>query len=271
MVVVRRGTVDVDMEREGAGPPVLLLGGIAKRRMWAGLAAALADRYRVLTLDLHGRGGTPPWRGDRRLTLAEQVRLVHALTAGSSERIGIVGHSLGAAVALRAAVELDERVAALVVFEPTAFSLLARAGRHESWDAVRAERDRLRGALEAGEIERAAEGSSDFWLGPRSWERLTAEQRAPIEDGLEHRLAEWDAVTDPGLTLADLATAPAPTLLGVDPQTLRPVREVAEILAEARPDWERVELPGAGHWAPLTRPDVVHPLVGDFLDRNLGF
>jgi pimeloyl-ACP methyl ester carboxylesterase len=269
MVVVRRGIVDVDMDRIGAGPPVVLLGGIPRQVMWSGLADALADRYRVLTLDLHGQGATPPWRAPRRQTLADHVRLVHALTAGGTERIGIVGHSLGAAVALRAAVELDARVAALVVFEPTAFALLAGAGRTESWAAVRAERDRLRRTLAAGEIEEAARGSSDFWLGPLSWERFTPMERAPLEQGLEHRLAEWDAVTDPGLTLAEVATAPAPTLLVVDPETLPPVREVADVLTHARPDWERVELPGAGHWAPLTRPDVVHPLVREFLDRHL--
>jgi pimeloyl-ACP methyl ester carboxylesterase len=166
-------------------------------------------------------------------------------------------------------VELDERVAAVVAFEPTAFGLLAGAGREESWVTVRAERDRLRERLAAGEVEEAVRGSSDFWLGADSWGRFTAEQRAPIEDGIEHRLAEWDAVTDPGLSLADVATGPAPTLLVSDPETLRPVREVTEVLAEARPDWSRVDLPGAGHWAPLTRPDLVHPLVRDFLEQHL--
>ncbi|WP_181782029.1 alpha/beta fold hydrolase [Pseudonocardia pini] len=269
MVLVRRGVVDVDMDRTGGGPPVLLLGGISRQRMWAGLTDTLSDRYRVLTLDLHGQGATPAWPGTRSQTLADQVRLVHALTAGGTERIGIVGHSIGAAVALRAAVELDERVAAVVAVEPTAFALLGQAGRTESWRAVQHHRDRLRLLLAAGEIEEAARDSSDFWLGAGSWERYTPDERAPIEQGLHHRLAEWDAVTDPALTLAEVATAPAPTLLAVDPDTLVPVREVADVLTAARPDWERAELRGAGHFAPLTRPDLVHPLVEDFLDRHL--
>lgn len=269
MVVVRRGIVEVDMDRVGAGPPVVLIGGIARQRLWSGLAEALADRYRVLMLDVHGQGATPAWTGEHRMTLAGQARLVHAVTAGSTERLALVGHSLGAAVALRAAVELDERVAAVVAFEPTAFALLATPGREESWAAVRAERDRLRARLAAGEREEAVRGSSDFWLGPGSWDRFTPEERAPIEDGIEHRLAEWDAVTDPGLTLADLATGPAPTMLVSDPETLRPLREVTEVLAEARPGWTRVDLPGAGHWAPLTRPDLVHPLVRGYLEEHL--
>jgi pimeloyl-ACP methyl ester carboxylesterase len=269
MVLVRRGIVEVDMDRVGAGPPVLLIGGIARRRLWSGLADALADRYRVLMLDVHGQGSTPPWPGERRPTLAGQARLVHALTAGGTERIALVGHSLGAAIALRAAVELDERVAAVVAFEPTAFALLAEAGRDDAWKAVCAERDRLRELLATGRIEEAARGSSDFWLGAGSWERFTPEQRAQVEDGIEHRLAEWDALVDPGLTLAEVATGPAPTLLVSDPQTVPAVRQVTEVLAAARPDWDRADLPGTGHLAPMTRPDLFHPLVRDYLERHL--
>ncbi|WP_345414274.1 alpha/beta hydrolase [Pseudonocardia xishanensis] len=267
---MRRGVVEVDMDREGAGPPVLLLGGAARGWLWSGLTARLADRYRVLTLDVHGQGDTPAWPAGLRQTLSHQVRLVHALTAGHEERIGVVGHSLGGAIALRAAVELDERVAALVVLEPTPFALLEQAGRTAAWEVVVAERERLRASLAAGDDEEAARGAADFWLGPGTWAGMGPEDRARVRFGLESRIAEWEAMTDPGLTLAEVATAPAPTLLAVDPDTLPPVREVADLLSAARPDWRRVELPGAGHLAPYTRPDLVGPLVEDFLDEHLG-
>jgi len=269
MVLVRRGVVAVDMDREGAGPPVVLLGRAARRWLWSGLAARLSDRYRVLTVDLYGRGDTPAWSAGRRQTLADQVRLVHALTAGREERIGIVGHSFGGAIALRAAVELDERVAALAVFDPTPFALLS-AGDTDSWRAVLRERERMPACLEAGELEEGARGSVEFWIGPDGWAGLSPEHRANVTAGLESRLAEWDAMTDPALTLAEVATAPAPTLLALDPATLAPIREVADLLSAARPDWRRVELAGGGHLAPVTRPDLVNPLVEAFLDEHLG-
>ncbi|MCE0765332.1 alpha/beta hydrolase [Pseudonocardia kujensis] len=271
MVLVRRGVVDVDVDRVGAGPPVVLLGSIAGgRRVWDPVADALLDRYRVLTLDLHGHGATPPWPGDRPQTLSDQVRLVHAVTAGSSERLGLVGHSFGGAVAMRAAVELGERVRALVLVEPTPFALLARAGRDDLFDAVCASRDRLRAELAAGRPDEAAREFTDHWLGPGVWDGLSAERRAAVLEGLRPRLAEFDAMTDPGLTLAEVATADTPTLLIHSRDPSEPVRALVDVLAEARPDWECVTLPGAGRWAPLTGAEELAPAIGAFLDRHLG-
>ncbi|WP_433505001.1 alpha/beta fold hydrolase [Pseudonocardia halophobica] len=271
MVLVRRGVVDVDVDRVGAGPPVVLLGSIAGgRRVWDPLADALLDRYRVLTLDLHGHGATPPWPGFRPQTLTDQVRLVHAVTAGSTERLGLVGHSFGGAVAMRAAVELGERARALVLVEPTPFALLARAGHDDLFDAVCASRDRLAEGIAAGRPDEAARELTDHWLGPGYWDALPAEHQASVVRGLAHRLAEFDAVTDPGLTLAEVATAEAPTLLIHSPDPLEPVRALVDVLGAARPDWERVELPGAGQWAPLTGAEELKPTISEFLDRHLG-
>jgi pimeloyl-ACP methyl ester carboxylesterase len=271
MVLVRRGVVEVDVDRVGAGPPVLLLGSIAGgRRVWDRLADSLLDRYRVLTLEMHGHGATPPWPGSRPQTLTDAVRLVHAVTAGSTERLGLVGHSFGGAVAMRAAVELGERVRALVLVEPTPFALLARAGRDDLLDDVRRSRDRLRADLAAGRPEEAARELTDHWLGPGVWDGLPAERRAAIDRSLPHRLAEFEALTDPGLTLAEVATPEAPTLLVHDPGTLAPVRALVDVLGEARPDWERAAVPGAGQWAPLTAAETLNPLIGEFLDRHLG-
>jgi pimeloyl-ACP methyl ester carboxylesterase len=268
MVVVRRGAVSVDVDRFGAGPPVLLVSGVSREVAWVELTEALRDDYRVLTVDVHGQGNTPPWTGPRRQTLSDQVKLLHAITAGSTEPLALVGHSFGADVVLRAAVELGARVAAVVAIEPTAFAVLPRAGRHAEYAQVAAERIRLGERLAAGEIEDAINGSTSFWVGERL-ARLPTHQRDVIERGMHHRLAEWDAVTDPVLTIDDLATSTAPTLVAHDPGTLPPVRAVAEVLAEARPDWERAELPGAGHLAPLSRPDLVNALVEDFLERHV--
>jgi pimeloyl-ACP methyl ester carboxylesterase len=202
--------------------------------------------------------------------LSDQVRLVHAVTAGGTERLGLVGLGFGGAVAMRAAVELGERARALVLVEPMPFALLARAGRTDLFDAVRASREQLRADLAAGRPDEAARGLTDRWVGPGVWDGLSAEHRAAVLKGLRSRLAEFDAVTDPGLTVADVATAGAPTLMIHSPDSSAPVRALIDVLSEARPDWERVELPGAGLWAPLTGATELARTIGPFLDRHLG-
>jgi pimeloyl-ACP methyl ester carboxylesterase len=44
-----------------------------------------------------------------------------------------------------------------------------------------------------------------------------------------------------------------------------PIREIAAILRRACPGWIHKQMPGGGHMAPLTRPDLINPLVGSFL------
>ena len=57
------------------------------------------------------------------------------------------------------------------------------------------------------------------------------------------------------------------TLLVSDPGTVLPIREIAAILRLSCPGWTYREMPGAGHMAPLTRPDLINPLVGSFFER----
>jgi hypothetical protein len=64
--------------------------------------------------------------------------------------------------------------------------------------------------------------------------------------------------------------APAATLVVSDPNTVRPIREITELLRESCPMWTYKEIAAGGHMAPLTRPDLINPLVRSFLRLPLG-
>jgi pimeloyl-ACP methyl ester carboxylesterase len=61
------------------------------------------------------------------------------------------------------------------------------------------------------------------------------------------------------------ALLPRTTLLVCDPGTVLPIREIAAVLRRSCPGWTYMEVPGPGHMAPLTRPDLINPLVRSFL------
>jgi pimeloyl-ACP methyl ester carboxylesterase len=99
----------------GEGPPLLLvhgLGGAAAN--WGELAPTLARRRRVLVPDLPGHGGSAGLPAAPNLAaFAERVRLV-------AEREGmlpapVVGHSLGAVVALRMAIRTPAATRGIVL------------------------------------------------------------------------------------------------------------------------------------------------------------
>lgn len=92
----------------GHGPDLLLLHGAGgSLHSWRDLLLPLATRYRVTAIDLPGHGFTrlgTRWRSGLEPMSADIARL---LAATGARPVAIVGHSAGAAIALRLAQILD--------------------------------------------------------------------------------------------------------------------------------------------------------------------
>src|SRR4051812_4914811 len=110
------GDVRIRFRVEGHGPAVLLLHGVAGRMEdLDGLAAGLRGRFRVIRLDLRGfRGsGHPPSPLPYGLHFVQDILAV--LDHVGERRASLVGYSLGAAVAAKAAALHPERVTRLAL------------------------------------------------------------------------------------------------------------------------------------------------------------
>ncbi|HKB92644.1 MAG TPA: alpha/beta hydrolase [Gaiellaceae bacterium] len=249
---------------EGDGPVVVLVHSSASgRRQWRTLTAALADRFRVAALDLVGYGDMPAWSRSGAQRLAEQSKLVHGVIEELGEPIALVGHSFGATVALDAAAGLGERLPGLVLIEPNPFSLLRDDGRPE-WADAAALRDAVKAAAGSGDLAPAAERFADYWNGAGTWAALGDERRAALARALEPNVHEWDSVMDAdGDTVSAVRAA---TLVVTARDTVATIAAIAAVLARLRPDWRFAQVDGGGHMAPLTRPDLVDPIVASFLD-----
>jgi len=107
----------VDWGHEGAPPLLLVHGGRDHARSWDAVALALRDRWRVIAPDLRGHGDSA-WAVGGTYTLSEFVLdLAQLVDALDVERVTIVAHSLGGAVALQYAGLFPERVERLVAIE----------------------------------------------------------------------------------------------------------------------------------------------------------
>jgi pimeloyl-ACP methyl ester carboxylesterase len=179
-----------------------------------------------------------------------------------------VGHSFGASVALKAAMLLGSQVGTLVLLEPNPFYLLKQGGRTKAFLESRALRDHVKCFGSLGDWPRVAERFADYWLGDGSWHMMPEKRRAAFSESLPPNVYEWDAVMDEETTVRECSAVTARTLVVSDSATRAPIREIVDIFAEACPHWSFRSIAEGGHMAPLTRPDLVNPIVREFLESG---
>jgi pimeloyl-ACP methyl ester carboxylesterase len=258
------------IEAGTAGPVVMLVhSSVSGARQWTRLMDDLKDRFRVRAVNLFGYGKTPAWRSGRMQRLDDQARLVEAALPRDAGAISLVGHSFGATVAMKAAARLFGRVDKLVLIETNPFNLLAQHGRTEALTEAMALRDCVKAYGDRGEWAIAAEIFADYWSGTGAWHGLRPERRIAFARALQANYFEWDAVMGDATTAEQWAALlPSETLLISDSRSALPIREITAILRGACPAWTFRDVPGAGHMAPLTRPDLINPLIRTFLEAR---
>ncbi len=106
---------------EGSGPPVVLIHGFGgDLNGWMFNQPALAAAHRTVALDLPGHGGSEKRVGAGDVTALTQA-VVELLQTLGIERVHLVGHSLGGAIALEVALHHPARVASLSLIAPAGF------------------------------------------------------------------------------------------------------------------------------------------------------
>jgi pimeloyl-ACP methyl ester carboxylesterase len=261
------------------GALVLLHGAASNHTRWSEFCrtTALREHWALLRPDLRGQGASL-YRG--RIGMGEWCAdLAALLDAEGLSRAVIVGHCLGANLALRFAARFPARTAGLVLIEPMLPEALAGRMR---W--IRRLRPALLGlvALTRG---LNALGLRRRRLEPLDLEELDRETRVALARGPEGegRLAKY---ASPLLDLRTTATgAYLQALLAVTEELPAPDALATRILAllserstftdpaatkaflERLPDCEIVAVP-ARHWIPTEQPQAMRAAIEDWLRRR---
>ncbi|MGH8582479.1 MAG: alpha/beta fold hydrolase [Gammaproteobacteria bacterium] len=142
----------------GERPTVIGLHAAAgSAQQWRPLAERLRIAYRVLAPDLHAHATRHALGTGEALSLDGEAALIEPLVDAFHGPVYLVGHDHGAAVAMKLAQRRRERIAGLVLYEPTPAGLLLvdPRSRHAALDIAVLRRVRRR-YLEAGAWFRAA-------------------------------------------------------------------------------------------------------------------
>lgn len=212
--------------------------------------------------DISGYGNSPMPNNKREShQLAYELELLSEQIPDNG--FHLVGHSYGAATALRLARLFPDRVLSLALFEPVAFHLLDE--QHPQSQAVRALSQKIEHFIDQGDAEAAADCFIDYWNGPGTFRRLNHKMQEIFNQGILKVAYDFRALLNEACKPEDLTTlSSCPILLLEGVHSQPSAHGVMEVLKACFPKAEHHALP-CGHMGPVTHPDLVNPLVSQFI------
>lgn len=244
---------------------VLLHSSASSARQWEGLVEALRPRYRVRAVEFHGHGLRTPWDASTPMRLADDAALASPVLheAGGAH---VIGHSYGAAVALKLASMHSARVRSLVAYEPVLFRwLLDDAGRGSLLQDVVAVARTMRERLARGDERSAARVFIDFWSGEGSWDSLPGARQGAVSTRMPAVVQHFEALFAEPLARWQVASLGMPMLFLSGARTVPAARRIAELLRLAAPRARHAVLEGMGHMGPITHAAAVNRWIAGFL------
>lgn len=268
-------------------PVVLCVHGLGNSHVsWRRFAAEMARHHRVLAVDLPGHGLTPR-HGRSATVLANQPLLGRVIAEVSAEPVMLVGHSMGASLAILQAAAEPRTVAAMALLAPPmprsgaelvspalvsrvalcAWPWLARRTLTRRLDQQGAEEFVRRGL----ELTCASLESIDA-----TTRRLTVDLVAAGAVDGEIHAAFVEAARSMGLLVARaaryrkaIADAAVPALVVQGTQDRLLSASTLGQLTSLQPGWTTRVLPGIGHSPHMEAPRTTAALVHDFLPADI--
>lgn len=239
----------------GAGAQIVLLHGVGLRsEAWNRQIDALAEAHHVTAFDMPGHGESAV-----RSEMSRVSDFADAVLAAIDGPALVVGHSMGAMIALDLAVRTPDRVRGVVALNAV-FERSPEAAR-----AVQARAAELDGVSVAD-----PRGALARWFGTDD-----TPERAACQDWLcsvtpaGYKAAYTAFAHNPGPRRADLARLFCPALFmtgGLEPNS---TPAMSEAMAAIVPKGRAIIVPDAAHMMPMTHPEVVNAALLDFVAEVL--
>ena len=240
---------------------------LAHSGSWGTVARDLAEVLTITAFDLPGHGQSAAWDGR-----GEIQAVSTAIAADFLDRpADVIGHSFGATVALRLAVERPDLVRTLILYEPVFFAVAFadQPQMRAAYAAIMAEYD---AGIAAGDYPRAAAEFTRIWGDGRLWVDLPVASRAQLASQMSLIEAAAPALHDDAggmLSSGALARIGVPVLLMEGSASPPIIAAINAGLAARMPLARRAVIAGAGHMGPITHPAQMAAEIRRFLEAGV--
>jgi len=245
--------IDIHSVSAGSGQTIVFVHGwTCDTSSWREQMPVFDDDYRVIALDLpgHGQSGSP---ADGQFSVELFARAVEAVRAeAGADRIVLVGHSMGAPVIRRYALDYPEHVAGLVAVDGSLdIRGFGRGGGGGGGGGAFAVTDAMRENMIRGMFvpETPAELQQhilDMMLGAPD-----ATASGAMAAMFNQRAEAGDVIEAPALAVV-AGTASLPDV---------------EAMRAIVPNFEAAQVPGTGHFLMMEKPAEFNRLLADFLEQ----
>jgi lipase len=232
----------------------------------AGLAGELSDLVTTVAYDLPSHGGSADWdgTGDVHDVATDMGRAL------LTEPMDLIGHSFGATIAMRLAIEQPELVRSVTMIEPVYF-VAAIADGPEQIRASLGTNQEFKDAWASGDTYAAARAFNRAWGDGTKWADFSDRARTYMADRIHFVVGssgflEHDSAGLLREGMFDRATMPALLIEGAASSKFAGI--VNGSIASRLPNAIRVRIEGAGHMAPITHPKEVAVPIRALLDRS---
>ena len=241
----------------GNGPRkgLLLHCALAHGGVYTQLGAALGGALSLVSFDQPGHGRAADWDGDGDLQDRATEMALDLLT----EPMDVIGHSFGATVALRLAIERPEMVRTLTVIAPVMMAI-AKADHPDTAATLKQQMSGFYQALQDEKFESAAQMFTQNYGDGRPWDSLGKDTRQAIVDRIHLIGAGARGVNEDHYNFIGSGAfeqIKAPTLILDGCEKGEAMNLVCEGLARRIPNSIRASIADGGHMVPLKRPEAV--------------
>lgn len=263
MLSLRSDDAEIFYEIRGTGPPVVLLHPFpCDHEFWCPVAAALDARYRLILPDLRGHGNSEIGQGPA-LMPKHASDIARVLDAAGVGKAAFVGCSIGGYILFEFWRRFRDRVASLALCDtrPQPDTAEARANRLKSAVAV---------------LEQGTEPFIESMV-PKLMGRTTVATRPDLVDGARAMMRKMSAddisqvqqgMAERPDSVADLKTINVPTLIAIGEEDVLSTVADGELMRQNIAGSQLRVIPKAGHYAPWEQPELVGPLLRQFLDES---